>query len=98
MMQGAYAEAGLTVSAAFSAVQGEGDELAGVTTRLMVANVLRDMLRAGELESRKAVPLSSSHTPFSAVHYWIKGAMPVDVGQELRRIAKHSNGTAAGHE
>lgn len=76
MMQGAYAEKGLPVSSAFAAIQGEGDELAGLTTRLMVANVLRNMLRAGELESRKAVPLSSSHTPFSAVHYWVKGTMP----------------------
>jgi len=76
MMQGPYAEKGLPVSAAFSAIQREGDELAAVTTRLMVANVLRDMLRADEVESRKAVPLSSSHTPFSAVHYWIKGTMP----------------------
>jgi len=72
MMQGPYSESGLTVSGAFLAIQGEGDELSHATTRLMVANVLRDMLRSNEARSGKSAPKPNGWTPFVAVRYWIK--------------------------
>lgn len=72
MMKGAYAEKGLPVSAAFAAIQAESDDLARVTTRLMVADVLRGMSRNGEADAHREKPKSSNVTPFVPVHYRLK--------------------------
>jgi len=67
---------GLTITDAHDAIIRGSSDISMITTRLMVADVLRACVAAGEVEARQETPPNARPGVSHAKRYWLQGNAP----------------------
>jgi len=74
---------GVVVTGLHNAICAGDDELSVVTTRLMVANTMRDIVKAGLAEARPEAMLKGGWVPWPPTRYWLVGSAPAQSAAAL---------------